>query len=146
VSTTFVLKIITVLFILQFLLFTPAIICETASSDEMDRVCANWLTQVLSQRGNWAGSQQPRVLEIKEIYAGEILLARYYNIDPNGFVLIPTLKAMNPIKAYSEEYALDDDQENGFLKFIREMLQSRYELYRSHLTHVSLYLTRTHSI
>ncbi len=102
---------------------------ELAQADEMQMVCQNWLSLVVFEKGGWAGSLTPDIIEVNELYAGDTLLARYYNISPRGFVVVPVLKEMTPIKAYSDESNLDESQEGGFLLLLKEMLSSRMGLY-----------------
>jgi len=105
---------------------------ELASSSEMTQVCQNWLTESVVRDGSWAGEINPQVSNMGEIRSDEgILLARYYNIEPSGFVLIPVLKEMNPIKAYSDISILDDNQDGGFLLLLKEMLGRRMEMYQN---------------
>ncbi|MEZ5359280.1 MAG: C10 family peptidase [Candidatus Zixiibacteriota bacterium] len=105
-------------------------IAELATKAEMEQVCQNWLAQSVVQRGGWAKSTVPEIVATNELVSDNgVVLARYYSISPTGFVLIPTLKEMRPIKAYSDESILDERQEGGFLLMIKEMLQARFELY-----------------
>ncbi|MBU8933311.1 MAG: C10 family peptidase [candidate division Zixibacteria bacterium] len=109
---------------------------ELASKTESDRVCANWLTQVVHDLDSWAGSDQPQIENTWELKAGNQLLARCYDISPNGFVVVPELKALPPIKAYSGESRLDDSQRDGFLAFLTESLEEKVRLFE--LLHGSL--------
>jgi len=110
-------------------LLAPPATAELASPVEMNRVAENWLTQVTTERGNWAGTPSPAVLGENELRAGDTLLARYYDISPRGFVLVPVLKEMTPVKVYSDESNLDDTQMEGFLAMMTEVLSERMRLY-----------------
>jgi hypothetical protein len=100
-----------------------------ASADESRQVCENWLTQMVMQEGDWGGEINPRIASQGEIRSGDTLLARYYSIEPSGFVVVPVLKEIVPIKAYSDVSTLDERQEGGFLALITEMLSSRMGMY-----------------
>ena len=110
-------------------LLTPPVTAELANPVEMNQVAENWLTQVTTARGNWAGAQSPTVLGENELRAGDTLLARYYDISPRGFVLVPVLKEMTPVKVYSDESNLDDAQMEGFLAMMTELLSERIRLF-----------------
>jgi len=114
---------------LVLMLSTRPIMAELASPEEMEQVCQNWLTEVVYERGSWAGEDAPEVVGTNEIRSDGILLARYYDIKPSGFVVVPVLKAMMPIKAYSDESILNQDQEGGFLLLLQEVLRDRMQLY-----------------
>lgn len=103
---------------------------ELATDIEMQQVCRNWLVQTVVQRGSWNKSATPEIIESDDIRGDNgVVLAKYYTIDPGGFVLIPALKEMRPVKAYSEIYTLNEFQEEGFLKMISDVLHARFELY-----------------
>ena len=114
--------------VLLFLLM-PSAKAELATPQEMEQVCQNWLTQMTHERGAWAGTADPEITQADEIRSDGVLLARYYSISPRGFVVVPVLKEMMPVKAYSDESILDERQEGGFLQLLREMLSERLELY-----------------
>ncbi len=111
------------------LLLAPAPFAEVATDQEMELVCRNMLTETVALRGSWAGGLAPEISGVSEIRMGDTLLARYYSISPRGFVLVPVLKEMMPIKAYSDEADLDEKQEGGFLALVTEMLTERARLY-----------------
>ncbi len=123
---------IAALLLLAFLspvLLAPLVQAELATDAEMEQVCRNWMMQHVYERGVWAGDTDPDIVQVDEITSGDTLLARVYTISSGGFVVVPTLKEMVPVKAYSDESALDDLQEGGFLLLLRESLSSRMSLF-----------------
>jgi len=102
---------------------------ELATKAEMNQVCQNWLTQIVHQNGSWAGLSKPTVSNVEELRTGDTLLATIHHIDPVGFILVPVLKEMVPIKAYSDKYNLDDKQTEGFILLIQELLSNYLNLY-----------------
>jgi hypothetical protein len=118
------------LLLLFLFVFADSIRAELASPVETRQVCENWLAQIIYQQGHWAGETNPEIILVDEIEAGGILLARCYHISPEGFVIVPALKEMSPVKAYSDRSRLDEKQAEGFLSLIEEMLYSRMDLYR----------------
>ena len=110
-------------------LLAPAAKAELAQPEEMIQVADNWLIQIVETRGNWPSGQAPQITGSHEIRAGDTLLARYYDVSPRGFVLVPALKEMTPVKVYSDRFNLDESQANGFLTMITEMLSTRMRLY-----------------
>ncbi|MFZ5979190.1 MAG: hypothetical protein ACOYVF_01025, partial [Candidatus Zixiibacteriota bacterium] len=93
---------LTVNVLLIVLCAVPALYAERATVDEMDRACQNLLNQVTAGSGKWAGKTDPRILRVDELTANDTVLARIYNIDPDGFVVVPVLRDLPPIKAYYE--------------------------------------------
>ena len=102
---------------------------ELATADEMRQVSRNWLTEVVNLKGEWAGSVAPEIIAMDEIYSGDTLVARYYSVSPKGYIVVPVLKEMTPVKVYSDESNLDADQENGVIALLRELLSSRMSYY-----------------
>jgi parallel beta-helix repeat protein len=98
---------------------------ERATRAEMDQVCRNWLSYMVHQTGNWAGSTEPAITDIQSLADEDMLLALCYSIHPRGHVVIPVLKELPPVKAYSEECAIDPDQRIGYPQFLRDILQNR---------------------
>jgi len=102
---------------------------ERATQEEMELVCQNWLSYMVYQRGTWAGDTHPQIVDVDEIVEKDTLLAHCFSISPRGIVVVPVLKELPPIKAYSEEYGLDVDQTAGFPQLLREVLLQRIRLY-----------------
>jgi len=100
---------------------------ELASAEQMQNVCSNWLAQSVATRGSWAGSTNPSIRESGDIVNDDILLARIYNLDPDGFVVVPVMMELPPVKLYSESGRLDPADEDGFVQMLRDILYLRYE-------------------
>ena len=104
---------------------------ELATDTQMQDVCVNWLNQSVARHGAWAGSANPAVREAGPVEKDGVLLARYYNIDPDGFVVVPILMEMSPIKMYYEMGHLDAADSDGLIQLLRDQLYSYYAAYVS---------------
>jgi hypothetical protein len=102
---------------------------ERATPEKMELVCQNWLSYMVYQRGAWAGETRPQIVGTDEVLEGDTVLGRCFSIVPRGFVVVPILKELPPIQAYSEEYGLDVNQTVGFPQLLREFLLDRIRLY-----------------
>jgi len=102
-----------------------ALYAERATVDEMDLTCQNLLNQVIAGSGNWAGKTDPRIERVEELTANDTVLARIYSINPEGFVVVPVLKDLPPIKAYYETGFFDVNETQGIAGMIRDVLQQR---------------------
>ena len=102
---------------------------ERATRAEMELVCQNWLSYMVYQKGAWAGDTRPQIAKVDEIIEGDTILARCFSIAPYGYVVVPILKELPPIQAYSEEYGLDVNEGAGFPQLLREFLLDRIRLY-----------------
>ncbi len=123
----------TAILVIMIALFGINITSATVATEaEMEQVCRNWLTQLIMEKGTWGGSDSPEIATVREISSEDgIVLARYYTIQPRGFVVVPVLKEMQPIKGYSDQSTLDENQEGGFLQLLKEILSERANLYES---------------
>jgi len=102
---------------------------EVAEKAEMDQVCANWLTSIVEETGSWAGTTSPQIADAVDIIEDGRLLGRIYSISPQGYIIVPVLKELAPVKAYSDANDLDIYEEDGFGLMIRQVLSSRLDIY-----------------
>jgi len=102
---------------------------EKATPQEMERVCQNWLTYMVSEGGAWAGETNPQITDFHEMIVNDTVLARCFSIAPQGYVLVPVLKELPPVKACSEECSLDVNQINGMPQLLRDVLLHRLRLF-----------------
>lgn len=117
-------------FTFLLLLFVPYTShAELASQPEMNRVCENWVIEMQTRHNIWTQPGQGDVAQVTDLYAGDTLIAKCYSINGGGFVLVPTLKEMMPVKAYSATSELNEEQEGGFLLMLQEVLSERFALY-----------------
>ena len=116
--------------LLVLLTITPTGRCERVSESEMEQACENWLRHIVSQTGSWAGVSDPSVSVVEELLDGDRLLARVYSIDPAGFVVVPILRQLPPIKAYSDECKFNVGDTGGMVQMIRDILRNRLSAFR----------------
>jgi len=127
----FSVKIATLLLLLlSICILTPSLVqAEGANLQEMERVCQNWLTYIVSEKSAWAGETNPQIVDVQEIVENDTLLARCFSIHPHGYVVVPVLKELPPITACSEESNLDVNRTGGFTQLLRDVLLHRIRLY-----------------
>ncbi len=94
---------------------------ELATQEEARVVCEHWLMVQVDQHGSWAGSTNPTITSITEITEGDNLLGYYCEISPNGFVMVPALKSVAPVKASSMDNPIEFNG-GGIGQFIKDDL------------------------
>ena len=105
---------------------------ELATSTEMREVAENWSSEIVARTGAWAGSTNPSIVSQTEIRSDDgRLLARYYNLEPQGYVVVPVLREMPPVKMYSDESNLGPEQEGTVIQLLREVLEARMVAFES---------------
>ncbi len=102
---------------------------ERATPEEMESVCRNWLTLMVANEGDWGGSTAPEIQNRIDISDGDLMLAVCYEIYPEGYIIVPVLKEMPPIKAYSDMGRFNADETDGLPGLLRETLSERLELF-----------------
>lgn len=102
---------------------------ELATVKESDQVCRNWLTYIVEQNGDWANDPKPEIASVQELKVNDTVLARYYTISSGGYVLVPALRDLPPIKAYSENSTFDVNDADGVAQMFRQILQQRMEIF-----------------
>jgi len=107
----------------------PLTLAETATQQESELVCQNWLSYMVYQRSAWAGEVNPRIIKVDRLVEKDTLLGFCYSVAPRGFVVVPIIKELPPIQTYSDECDLNLDQRFGFPQLLKEYLLSRIRLY-----------------
>ena len=102
---------------------------ETATLEEAERVCGNWLAFVAGGNGNWSGVKAPRIIDSVEIIECDTLLGWCFSISPAGNVVVPVLKEMPPVKSCSDKYDLDVSLDVGFPRLLKDVLLHRARLF-----------------
>ncbi len=117
------------LFFVVCILSVQSARAELASNLEMSNVAQNWVTEMTAKRGQWAGENDPILGDVHDLYHEGVLVGRYYDVAPRGYVLVPALKELSPVKLYSDESNLGPSQEGGMLLMIKENLYERMQLH-----------------
>ncbi len=121
------IMIIPVYIALLIFLCGPTAMAEIANIQEMDNVCNNWLDYYIRHNGTWEKSADPQVISVTDLTRDGQILGRCYSIDPVGFVVVPVLKELPPVKAYSFESNLDLDAPEGMGALLLDVLANRME-------------------
>lgn len=93
-----------------------------ATAEEAALVARNWVVYTAAGEGDWAGSTSPVIRDAQEIRVSGALVGWFFPVSPRGHVVVPILKSLSPVKAYSDEYDLSMDDAQGFARLIREVL------------------------
>ncbi len=94
---------------------------ELAGRSDADRVAENW-TALMSRSDKAATYTIDRVDAIVE---DNRLLGWAYSTEPSGYIVVPRLRQLPPIKMYSTESPIDLSAEDGPGALIREVLSDR---------------------
>ncbi len=119
-----------VLFVIFVGLLLPVNIrSEVATSREMEQVCQNWLIYMVAQHGSWAGSTSPQIAGVEDIIVNDTVIGKKYSISPSGYVVVPVLKELPPIKLSSETSELVLTNSEGMGQLIKDVLHDRVRMF-----------------
>jgi len=111
------------------LMIASGVNAEKATLEEMNQVCQNWLSQRVFQGGSWAGSDNPKILSVDEINDGNQVIGLCFNITPRGYVIVPALKELPPIKVSSDECNIDINKTDGMAQLAKDILNHRTDAF-----------------
>ena len=114
--------------VLSFFIVTGAR-AEVATPDEARLVAENWLTLTVNARGTWGGERYPTITGVEQIIVDGNTLGYAYTVAPIGFIIVPALKEMSPVKGYSWESDLDLSRREGYTLLIKQVLDDRASMY-----------------
>jgi hypothetical protein len=114
---------LTIMLVLVFIgLVPPRAEADMATEDEMAQVCRNWLVYFLYYQGTWGGADTAVIDTVYDIVENDTLLGQSFAIDPSGHVVVPILKDLSAIKAYSEWTNIDIDDTVGYPRLVKDVL------------------------
>ena len=128
---------IIIIAVLSLTVFSTSVHAELATGQEMEQVCKNWLSYISYQKGDWAGETNPEIISVDNIEVDGRLLGRCYSISPIGYVIVPVMKDLSPIKAYSLENNLDIYETDGVAALLRDVLSNRAEVFEEYYGDIS---------
>lgn len=114
--------------LLVFALSGPAA-AELADKQQMDNVAVNWIAAQTASLGEWAEVTDAQVSDMEPIYHNDTLVGHLYHVAPTGYVVVPVLMELPPVKLYSDVSNLDINDPDGMALLIREVLLHRMQLY-----------------
>ena len=76
-------------------------------------------------KGDWAGSVNPKIVTSQNVISEGEVVGRYYDVWPDGYIVVPVLRELSPVKMYSETSKLNLDEEAGPADFISDIIGMR---------------------
>jgi hypothetical protein len=104
-------------------------VAELATPEEAERACVNWLAYVVHERGDWAGEPNPVIEKVEALSKEGLVVGRCFSIAPVGHVVVPIIKELPPIKAYSQSCNVDVSQTVGYPQLLKDVLHDRLQRY-----------------
>ncbi|MCP4143779.1 MAG: hypothetical protein GY752_00690 [bacterium] len=88
-------------------------------------ICLNWLDSVVISQGSWAGSDSPVINSHSKLITENLLVGYKFDIEPSGYVIVPSITELAPVKSWSETGLFMD---GGFSGYVLDNLHGRVEL------------------
>ncbi|UCD16541.1 MAG: C10 family peptidase [Candidatus Zixiibacteriota bacterium] len=111
------------------IVISPASLAEVATSLEMRQVCRNWLSYIVFCGKGWSETTEPRIAAFQDIVVNDTVVGHYFEIEPSGYVIVPILKDLAPVEAYSDMYHLDWNDKDGVPVLLKDVLNHRVRLF-----------------
>ncbi|MBT4835665.1 hypothetical protein HON86_03585 [Candidatus Woesearchaeota archaeon] len=91
-------------FVILFFILNSSnsVIADNISFDNAEIICTSWLETIISQQGNWNEQENPSIKSSTKLYNKNLLVGYIFHIDPSGYVIIPSINELSPIKSWSE--------------------------------------------
>jgi Peptidase C10 family/ASPIC and UnbV/FG-GAP-like repeat/FlgD Ig-like domain len=102
---------------------------EVATESEARLVAQNWMNLLTAKEGAWDKAMQPTLGETGYLRQDGTVLAYCIPVLPRGYIVVPVLKEMAPVKASSETSNLDPEATVGMTALLREVLAHRTSQY-----------------
>jgi PKD repeat protein len=102
---------------------------ELADKQQMDNVAVNWVLSHTASFGQWAEATDPQITGMDPLYHNDTLVGHCYHIAPAGYVVVPVLMELPPVKLYSDVSNLDVNAADGMALMVREVLLHRMQYY-----------------
>jgi hypothetical protein len=113
-----------------FLLFTGAADATVVERSEAEAAATAWTLYIAHETDGWAGAPTPTVSPAGELRSDDgHRLARVFEVAPDGFVVVSSLRELPPIKLYAETGSLDVTATRGLVQLVRERLEAQVSVF-----------------
>ena len=96
---------------------------QFVTRDQALTVASNWVDFLIVKKGNWHGSKSAFVQEVQDFTREDRLLGYYCKVNPVGFVIVPRLHGLAPIKAYSSSDDIDPTLDDGMTDLFKDCME-----------------------
>ncbi len=121
----------TVVLLLLLIMIPQVAISETCTEREARNEAENWLRMSVKTIGHWANTTDPSLAGEEQIVAYGQTVGRVFLVEPEGWIVVPSLKELPPVIACSDEGSLDFSYHIGMPELVREVLFSRYQAFEN---------------
>ncbi len=117
------------LVLLPWMLLSTACLATEATIQEASQVCRNFIANEIAEDDCWAGSLTAEVKRVEAITSGGDVLGWCFHLAPDGFVIVPSLKELPPVKCFSQTGQPVFGEQQGVGALVRDVLIERRDLY-----------------
>jgi hypothetical protein len=97
----------------------PPVLARLATLEEAQTVAENWVSGITAIKGEWAGVTTPVVGDARPLEYEGRAVGYFCPVEPLGFVAVPLLRGLAPVRAYSDEGNLDPEAVGGPSDLVR---------------------------
>jgi hypothetical protein len=92
---------------------------EVATLEEAQTVANAWIELKTEHGDGWGDSRMASLGEVVELRRGDRILGYFCDVKPEGFIVVPLLKELGAVKAYSETCSFDPASDEGMADVIK---------------------------
>lgn len=107
-------------------LLTGLVQADLVNRSEADRVAENWLALLEASDK----STRFAVVHTNEISVDSRTLGWAYSLEPSGYIVVPSLRQLPPVKMYSTVSSIDLSADDGPGALIRTVLADRFDRFQ----------------
>ncbi len=96
---------------------------ELTNEQEALTIARNYVSFILSNEGNWGGSERADVTSVEEFKRGDRTLGYFCPVQPQGFLVLSLHKELAPVKAYSGRCNLNPESDEGLTDLIKDKME-----------------------
>lgn len=116
------------LVVATLMIVAPSAVSELVDRSAADRVAENW-TALMSRAEK---STDFRIVRTDALAEAGDTLGWVYGLEPSGYVVVPRLRQLPPVKMYSATSSIDVTADDGPGALIRQVLSDRMSTFEAH--------------
>jgi len=102
---------------------TLCVRAELTSEQEALTIARNYVSFILTNEGDWGGSESAEVVSIEEFKRADRTLGYFCPVQPQGYLVLSLHKELAPVRAYSSRCNLNPENEEGLTDLIKDKME-----------------------
>ena len=92
---------------------------QLTNKEEASQIAGNWIQMIIDKKGQWGDSESASVQPMQEFRGRDRLIGYYCPVTPQGYIIVSLRKELAPVKAYSDRFNLDLEDDKGMTALLK---------------------------